>query len=117
MLSGRSLLLAHLPFRPQESVDRAIDKHSLGSHSTRPKGAFPREAELFEQTAGAVIACVCVGCDFRKLPIDSEGIGEHRSYRFSGELEAPVFFVDSVAEEGEPMPGTEDEADEADDTT
>ncbi len=68
------------------------------------------EAELSEQTAGAVIACVGVGSHLRELLMSGEGLGEDRSYCFSGEVEAPVVLVNSVAEEGDPMFGTEDKA-------
>ena len=75
------------------------------------------KAEFFEQTTGAVIACVGVSCHLRELLIDGEGLGEDRSYCFSGEAEAPMVLVNSVAEEGDPMFGTEDETYETNDLT
>ena len=68
------------------------------------------EAELLEHTAGAVIACVGVGCHSGELRIGGERLGEDRSYRLSGEAETPVVLVDSVAHEGDPMFGGEYEA-------
>ncbi len=72
--------------------------------------------ELFEQTTGAVIACVGVGSHLRELLIGCEGFGEDRQYCLSGEAEAPVLFVNSVAEEDDPMFGTKDEVYETNDT-
>ena len=75
------------------------------------------KAELFEQTTGAVIACVAVGSHLRELLIGCEGFGEDRLYCLSGEAEAPEVFVNSVAEEDDPMFGTKDEAYETNDPT
>ena len=98
-------------------MDRAVDKLPLRRHTTRPKSPFMGEAELFEQTAGAVITCVGVGCDPRELLIGREGLGEDRAYCFSSETEAPVVLVDSIAKKGDPMLGTEHKAYEANDPT
>ncbi len=73
------------------------------------------EAELFEQPTGAVIARVGVRSHLRELLVDGEGLGEDLSYCFSREAEAPVVLVNPVAEEGDPMFGTEDEAYETND--
>ena len=75
------------------------------------------KAELFEQTTRAVIACVGVDSHLRELLIGCEGFGENRLYCLSGEAEAPVVFVNSVAEEDDPMFGTKDEAYETNDPT
>ena len=75
------------------------------------------KAEFFEQTTGAVIACVGVGSHPRELLIGSEGFGEDRLYRLSGEAATPVVFVNSVADQDDPMFGTKDEAYETNDPT
>jgi hypothetical protein len=113
MLDGCLLLLVHLPFRPQESVDRAVDKLSLRSYSPRSKGTLMREAKLFEQPTGAVIACIGVGCDLCELLMDGECLGEDRPYCFSSETQAPMFPVDPVTEKDDSMFRAEDETYEA----
>ncbi len=75
------------------------------------------KSELFEQTTGAVVACVGVGSHLRELLISCEGFAEDRFYCFSGEAEAPVVFVNSVAEEDDPVFGAKDETYEANDPT
>jgi hypothetical protein len=75
------------------------------------------EAELFEQPSGAVIPCVGVGCDPCELLIDGEGLAEYSSYCFSSEAETPMVLVNSVAKEGDPVPGAEDQADQTNDVT
>ena len=64
----------HRPLRPEQSVDGAVNKLPLRRHTARPKSAFMREAESFEQATGTVIACVCVRCDFRELRMSGEGL-------------------------------------------
>jgi len=75
------------------------------------------EAELLEQSTGAVIPRVGVGGDPCELLIDGERLAEDPSDRFSSESETPMILVDSIAEEGNPMPGTEDETDQTHDVS
>src|SRR5262245_9311851 len=78
------------PLRPEQSVDRAVGQFALRGQPTRSNGPLVGEAQLVEQTAGAVIARVDVRCHPRELRMNGEGLGQDRPDRLSGEAETPV---------------------------